>query len=125
MPLTTQVIVDGKRNSIIKVFITGIADISKGVLYDASAYTPAVTENKLREIAYQLNGFSATLYWDATIDVPLITLDQDLQEEVDYFRYGGGLVNNGGAGRTGDILITTKGLVAGKEGYIILYINKR
>lgn len=129
MPNTiqTQVIVDGIRDTIIKIYILGDGspDEVNTVIFDASAYRTQSTDNKLREICYQLNGFEATLYWGATANVPIITLEQDIQEEVDYFPLGGGLVNNATTGRTGDILITTKGLDDGDDGYIILYLNQR
>ncbi len=99
-------------------------NFTKAVLYDASSSNSQSTENKIRRIDYQFNGFSATLYWDATTDVPIITLDQDLQETVDYSEYGG-LINNGGIGQTGDILITTENATVGSNGYIILYLNQR
>jgi hypothetical protein len=125
--ITTQVIVDGSRNTIIKVFIIGdgSGEETNTVVFDASAYKTASTSNKLRKTCYNLNGFEAVLNWDATANVPLITLGQGHQEQIDFFRYGGGLPNNGGAGRTGDILMTTTGLGAGDEGYIIFYINQR
>lgn len=128
--ITTQVINDGQRNVVIKVTIVGdgSGEETKTVLFDASAYTPATTNNNLRRITYLLNGFDAVLYWDATTDVVLMPLDQDLQEDVDFTgentRYGG-IPNNGGAGRTGDILITTTGLGSGDVGYIVLHLNKK
>ena len=99
-------------------------NFTKAVLYDTSSSDSQSTSNKIRRIDYQFNGFSGILYWDATTDVPIITLDQDLQETVDYSEYGG-LINNGGAGQTGDILITTENAIVGSNGYIILYLNQR
>ena len=125
--ITEQVIVDGPKNTIVKFFIVGdgSGEETNLVLYDASAYSTGSTNNRLRKISYNLNGFDAVLYWDATANVPIISLDQDLQEEVDFFKYGASLINNAGAGKTGDILLTTTGLGAGDKGYIILHINQR
>lgn len=128
--ISTQVILDGQSQTIIKVTIEGdgSGEETNAVIFDASAYTPAVTNNLLREIKYLLNGFSATLYWDATANVMLIELDEGLQEEIDFTngntRYAG-IPNNGGAGRTGDILISTTGLGAGDKGYLMLYVKKK
>lgn len=127
--IQTQVLEDGNRNTIIKVTIVGdgTGDETDTVIFDASAYKTASTDNSLRQIKYNLNGFDATLYWDGAANVVLMTLDQDLQEDVDFSEHGKypALVNNAGAGRTGDILITTNGLGAGDEGYMVLYINQR
>jgi len=124
--INTQVIIDGKRSTVIKVTIEGdgTGEETDTVIFDASAYTPATDNNSLREIKYLLNGFSATLSWDATANVMLLELDDSLQEEINFSTYGG-IPNNGGTGRTGDIVMTTVGLGAGDKGYIILYINKK
>jgi len=125
--VTQQIIEDGKKNTIIKFFISGdgSGEETNYTLFDASAYITESTNNRLRKICYNLNGFDAVLYWDATLNVPIISLDEGLQEEVDFFKYGGSLINNAGAGKTGNILITTTGLGAGDEGYLILHINQR
>jgi hypothetical protein len=127
MAVSTQVLESGPRNTIIKVFFTGDVggDLTDSVIYDASAYSPITTNDKLRSVFYNLNGFDAVLYWDANTNVPIISLDQGLLKDVPFFPEGGGLPNNGGAGRTGDILMTTNGLTTGNDGYIILYVNKR
>lgn len=124
--ITTQVLVDGDRVTRIKYFITGdgSGEETNTVLYDASTSANQSTNNALRGITYQLNGFSARLDWDATANVKLITLDSDLQEVVDYSEFGG-IINNATTGRTGDILITTTGLGAADEGYIVLSLNQR
>ena len=128
--LNTQVILDGQYTTVIKITIEGdgSGEETKTIIFDASAYNPATTNNKLRGIKYLLNGFDADLFWDATTDVLIIALDENLQEEIDFTdvdtRYSG-IPNNGGTGRTGDILISTNGLGATDTGYIILYINKK
>jgi len=126
--LTTQKITDGRRNTVIKVNIKGdgvTGELANEVLFDASAYFTACTDNKLVEIKYTLNGFSAELFWDATANVPLISLAKD-HPAYENYRDVGGIVNNSGAGKTGDILISTTGLAAStKDGYIELYIIER
>lgn len=102
------------------------------VLYDASASDSQNTKNRLDGIIYQLDGFAAHLDWDATSNVSIMTLDESLQEEVNMSSYKastnpafGGIPNNAGTGRTGDILITTTGMEVGDAGYIILTIKQR
>jgi hypothetical protein len=127
--ISTQIILDGRYQTVTKVTIEGdgSGEETNTVIWDASGYTPVPVNNKLRKIIYLLNGFSGTLYWDATANVMLTELDDSLQEEVDYTwgdaRYSG-IPNNAGTGKTNDILITTVGLGAGDKGYIILYVDK-
>lgn len=127
--ITTQVLEDGTRNTCIKVNIKGdnltVTELVDVVIFDASAYKTASIENKLMFIQFCLNGFSAELFWDATANVPLINLEQDISEEMDY-KHCGGLINNAAAGKTGDILITTNGLASSvKDGYIVFHIKER
>jgi len=127
--VTSQTLVDGSRNTIIKVNIKGDAltatELVDYVIYDASASESAATSNKLMEIEFCLNGFSAELFWDATSNVPLISLDKDISEDKEYWSFGG-LINNAGSGKTGDILITTTGLAStANDGYIIFYLKQR
>ena len=129
--IQTQVIVDGPRDTIIKVYLASdgtSGELTNYVLFDASAYSTQSTDNALIEIKYNLNGFDAFLEWDATTDVPIMTLDKDLQEEVSFWCHGvyPGIPNNGGAGRSGDILINTTGFATGtSKGYIWLHIRQK
>lgn len=122
--LTIQKIMDGSRNVIIKGFIAGDADLSDEVFYDASAYVNAITDIKLMKVIYEFNGLGASLIWDATGNVPFLTLGTDQSDTLD-FRDLGGLYNNAGVGKTGDILITTTGMASGDTGTVTLYIQKR
>ena len=127
--LTTQVIVNGRKATIIKITIKGdgaSGELNKAILFDASAYLTASVANKIMEIEYCLNGFSAELFWDATTDVPAISLANGYPTHHKFWDVGG-LVNNGAAANvTGDILISTLGLAAtAYSGHIILYLMER
>lgn len=127
--ITTQVLEDGTRNTCIKVNIKGdnltATELVKAVIFDASSYKTESVENKLMMIQFCLNGFSAELFWDAGTDIPLINLDSDISETMDY-SHCGGLINNSTTNKTGDILITTTGLASSvKDGYIIFHIKER
>jgi len=125
--ITTQTLVDGSRNTVIKVNIKGdgaSGELAAAIIYNASDYVTESTSNKLMEIEFCLNGFSAELFWDADTDVPLISLDKDISEDQKYWTEGG-LINNAGTGKTGDIVITTVGLNAStNDGYIIFYLKQ-
>lgn len=64
-----------------------------------------------------------TLLWKATTNVLAACLSSDAPLKVD-FREFGGLLNQGGAGKTGDILITTTGLLTGDAILIELIIRR-
>lgn len=124
--ITLQTIVDGDRVTVIKAVIGGDAELTKAVLFDASAYTSPTTNNSLKKIQFGMVGLSAQLFWDATADVGLLSLPDLNFQDADYDCFGiRGLPNNAGAGKTGDILISTSGLAAGDHGHIILWIEKK
>lgn len=127
--IATQVLEDGLRNSIIKVTITSDAsgELNKQIIYDASAYQNDQQNNKLMRVTYHFPGFDGVLYWDATTDVAMMALIRDHPDDMNYC-YTGGLINNAGSGKTGDILLSTSGLAAapaGTIGEIVLYVKKK
>jgi hypothetical protein len=124
--ITSRTILDGSRKTIVKINITGDGSGEESLtkIYDASAFTAADVNNALEAIEYCLNGFSASLFWDATTDLSLISLAADHPGEED-FREIGSLNNSSGTGKTGDILMTTVGLGAGDTGFIILHIKQK
>lgn len=123
--INKQTLVSGDRNLVVKVDITGdgVADETNTLLIDASAYN--ATEVKIVGIRSTLSGFKADLIWDATANVTCINLpDYFFEADKDDMGFGG-LVNNSGAGKTGDILISTIGLGAAESGTIVLEMQKR
>jgi len=124
MSITIQKIVDGRKITALKATISIAADITKQILFNASDFLTGSLDNKIVEIEYQLNGFSAELFWNADTDIPIMSLAETVPFK-HYFWDIGGLVNNSGANRTGDILISTSGAAAGDNGHITLYILER
>jgi hypothetical protein len=126
--LEKQTIIDGSRNLVVKIHIEGdgSGDESETVLIDASSYSPASTDIKIMGIHSTLSGFTADLLWDATTNVAIMNLpDYEYNLNGPQIGHFGGLVNNAGAGKTGDILVTTSNLGAGDHGTIILEMKKR
>ena len=122
--LATQILNDGERNATVKGYITGDAtQLTDAVLVDVSALSGSPTSVKIMGIKAQLSAFTATLEWDATTDVPILEIPADQELDQSYRRFGG-LQNNGGAGVTGDITITTLLIAAGANGTIILELKK-
>ena len=123
--IATQVLVDGPTTTIVKVTILGDSsgEETNTVIFDASAYTPAATLTRLKKIIYTTVGAAAVLSWDATANVTLMGLPADVSDTLCFYD-DSGLPNNGGAGRTGDILITTSGLGSGDLITMVLYVEK-
>ena len=120
--ITTKVILNGPKNLVLNVHISGdnSGEETATLLVDVSSY--GATEVKLMSAQSNLQGFSAVLSWDATADVEAVTL-LDGASFYDWSKYGG-LINNSGVGKTGDIMVTTVGLGA-EDGSIILEMKKR
>jgi len=123
--ITRRVILNGSRNYIVEFIVTGDGSGEETGTRVNETSGDMGTDNKIVGINYVLNGFSAKLLFDATTDVHAWGMDADKQEMVKFNKVGNGLVNNAGAGKTGDVLITTAGLGAGDHGSIILYVKKK
>lgn len=126
--ITKQTIIDGSKYLVVKLHIEGdgSGEETNLVLVDASTYSPAFTNNSIIGVHSTLSGFTADLLWDATANVPIINIpDYEYNLNGPQIGWFGGLPNNAGAGRTGDILLTTTGLGANDHGTIILEIKKK
>jgi hypothetical protein len=118
--ITKQELTRSTGRVVLKVYIDGAADGTAQLLNVATGdfgIKPA-----LMGVKGSLNGFNAILLWDATTDVPIMTLETDTSFDHDFSKFGG-IVNNGGAGKTGDILITTNGITGTDSGFVILDVK--
>jgi len=127
--LTSQVIQDGGHTAVLKY--TNISDgtgQSAAILVDASGLSvDPVTKQAcngvtLQTITFSNIGMGVELLWDATTDVPLLNLPQDWEDTIDFSAFG--IPNNAGAGKTGDILVTTVGATAGDTYLLVLTVTK-
>jgi hypothetical protein len=123
--VTSQTILDGERLFIGK--FTNISD-SGGetavVKIDVSTLNPSASGNacngvKINKIWAQTQGMSVDILWDATADLICETIPENQFYLMDYSSFGG-LPNNAGAGKTGDVLFTTVGAAAGDRYTITL-----
>lgn len=121
--VTKQTLIDGSRNLVVKVHITGATDLADEVLIDASTYSPAFTDAKLMKVEGNMAGLKLNLEWEANTDVPIITVgDGSFCHD---FSDIGGLPNNASTGKNGDILGTTEGASADTYGFITFYLKKK
>ena len=121
--VSSQTLVDGARNVVMKFVNVSDGTGESAVLkVDVSALNDAPTRVKITRIDYDVQGMSVNILWDATTDVSAIIIG-DGQGTLD-FSSSGGLINNAGAGITGDIMFTTLGHSLNDTYSIVLHMKK-
>lgn len=121
----TSQLYDGARNVNLKrtCFGDGTTVETGVVILDVTTLNPNPGLHlKLRRLRYAITGgWVVRLQWDATtpVDIAVLGAGQDILDFTN--EYAGGFPNNGGAGATGNILITTVGPSAGPpaDGYTL------
>lgn len=124
--VTMQTMHDGHRNLVVEIKIAGdgSGEESGTLVIDVSSYAaPVPSEVRILTVTANLGSFDASLYWDATTDVMAAAISGGGSSTSDY-RPIGGLKNNAGTGKTGDILLSTLGLATGERGTILLEMRK-
>lgn len=121
--ITTQTLNNGPRNLTIKVTIEGdgTGEEASTQLVDISSFD--ADEARINSVTGSLNGFAVHLEWDATANVQAWTLPEG--ESFADFRPIGGIQNDAGAGKTGDIDFSTTGLGDGDKGSFLLELVKK
>jgi hypothetical protein len=127
--VATQTIFDGERMAIMK--FTDISDgtgETKVTKVDVSTLIPnsfnlACTSVTIVKIHALTHGLEVDMYWDATTDVLIASIPQNTMYSMDLTQFGG-LWNNAGAGKTGDIQFSTRDASAGDTYTIILEMVK-
>lgn len=127
--VTTQILQDGPRNCVMKFTNvsdgtgeTGVLKVDVSTLSYVEATGPC-TAVRINAIRYQLIGMNVQILWDATTDVLAVELVPEAGDHL-CMRQFGGITNNAGTGKTGDILFTTIGATAGDTYTIILEMVK-
>tara|TARA_R100000278_G_scaffold109544_1_gene86558 strand:- start:304 stop:720 length:417 start_codon:yes stop_codon:yes gene_type:complete len=131
--VASQTLVDGDRYAVMK--FTNISDGSGEsavtkvdvsalqALASNSAAQKACTGVAIERIWWQCIGMKVRILFDATSDVMAIELGENQSGSHDYSVFGG-LTNNAGSGKTGDIKFTTVGHTSADTYTIILYMRK-
>lgn len=123
--VTTQTILDGERLLIMK--FTNISDgggESAVTKIDVSTLAPnafnlACNGVKINRIWAQTYGMGVDILWGADANVVCETVPADVMYKMCYDSFGG-IPNNSGTGKTGDVLFTTVGASSGDRYTIIL-----
>ena len=127
--VTSQTIIDGERNCVMK--FTNVSDgtgESAVAKVDVSALTAnsegtSCSEVRVMRISHAIVGMSVQLFLNASTNVLLVELAESSNGHMDFKDFGG-LPNNAGSGKNGDILFTTKGHSSGDTYSITLEMVK-
>jgi hypothetical protein len=123
--VATQIVQDGERFAILK--LTNISDgtgEAAVVKVDVSALATnargvACSEVKINKIWASTDGMAVRLLWDATTDVLAWALPANVTYGLDFSQFGG-IQNNSGTGKTGDLVLTTVGHTSGDTYTLVL-----
>lgn len=127
--VATQILFDGERTAIMK--FTNISDgtgETKVTKVDASALSPSSFDKAcdgvtITKVHAMTHGMEVDMYWDATTDVFILSVPQQQMYSMDLTQFGG-LWNNAGAGKNGDVLFSTRDASTGDTYTIILEMVK-
>jgi len=127
--VATQTLIDGDKkvvqkftnisdgsgeSAVVKVDVSSLATNSRG-----DACTGVVIE----KIWWQCIGMKVQILFDASTNVFCIELGENQSGNQDYTNFGG-LSNNSGSGKTGDVLFTTVGHTSADTYTIIMSMRK-
>lgn len=131
--ITSSRVITGNFQTVIYFTLTCVSNTQETatIVYDSSVIATALKVadplySKIQQIRYATNSLLgvAKLSWDATTDVDAFGLPGGAAGPMDMdFKDIGGLPNTGGSGITGDILLTTTGLVTGDVLTLVLYVK--
>ena len=128
--VTSQTLADGQKTAVMK--FTNISDgtgesaVTK-VDVSALAVNPITgepcTSVSIQRIQYDVRGMDVKILWDADTDVLCYNVTEGNFGDQDFSDFGG-LTNNAGAGKTGDIKFTTVNHTLSDVYTIILSMHK-
>jgi len=124
--VTSQTLLDGERLIIMKFTNvsdgTGESAVNKIVPANlaVNSFGVACTDLKINQIWSTTTGMAVNMLWDATADVLAWTIPQDTNYWMKFGDHLGGIPNNSGAGKTGNLAFSTVGASAGDSYSIIV-----
>lgn len=127
--VASQTLFDGERVAIMK--FTDLSDgtgENKVVKVNVSSLAPSAAGGAcdgvtITKIHASTHGMEVQIYWDATTDVVCWIIPQNSQYTWDFEKVGG-LTNNAGSGKTGNVLFSTVDASAGDMYSIVLEMVK-
>ena len=127
--VTSQTILHGERNCVMKFTNvsdgTGESAVAKVDVSALAANAAGVSCSEVRvmRISHAIVGMSVQVFLNASSNVLLMELAESSNGHMDFKDFGG-LPNNAGSGKDGDILFTTKGHSSGDTYSIVLEMVK-
>jgi hypothetical protein len=127
--VTSQTLLDGERLAIMK--FTNISDgtgesaVTKVTASSLAASNSGkacsgVTVTKIMSVCH---GMEVRMYWDATTDVPFFLSAVNTNYENDFSKIGG-ITNNAGTGKNGNIVFSTADASSGDTYTVVLEMVK-
>ena len=127
--VTSQTLIDGERLAIMK--FTNISDgtgetavtkvnVSTLAKSGSGQTCTGVIVNKITSVCH---GMEVRMYWDATTDVPFFLSTVNTNYENDFLNIGG-ITNNSGTGKNGNIVFSTSDQTAGDTYTVVLEMVK-
>ena len=128
--VASQIIDDGPKYSVMKFTNvsdgtgeSAVAKIDVSAL-ENSADGDACTGVVIERIWWQCIGMKVQILWNATTNLFCIELGENQSGSHDYTVFGG-LTNNAGDGKNGDVLFTTIGATSADTYTVIMYLRKK
>ena len=127
--VTSQTLLDGERLAIMK--FTNISDgtgesaVTKVNVANLTASNSgkACTGVTVTKITSVCHGMEVRMYWDASTDVPFFLTTVNTNYENDFSAIGG-ITNNAGTGKNGNIVFSTSDATAGDTYTVVLEMVK-
>jgi hypothetical protein len=127
--VTSQTLIDGERVAIMK--FTNISDgtgetaVTKVNVANlaSSGSGKACTGVIVNKITSVCHGMEVRMYWDASTDVPFFMSTINTNYENDFSSIGG-ITNNSGTGKNGNIVFSTADMSAGDTYTVVLEMVK-
>ena len=127
--VTSQTLMDGERLAIMK--FTNISDgtgetaVTKVNVssLNHNSWDKACTGVTVTKITSVCHGMEVRMYWDATTDVPFFLSTVNTNYENDFSSFGG-IANNAGTGKNGNIVFSTSDQTNGDTYTVVLEMVK-
>ena len=127
--VTSQTLLDGERLAIMK--FTNISDgtgetsvtkvnVSTLTASNSGKTCTGVTVTKITSVCH---GMEVRMYWDASTDVPFFLSTVNTNYENDFSNFGG-ITNNAGTGKNGNIVFSTSDASSGDTYTVVLEMVK-
>jgi len=120
--VTSQTLLDNKTRLIMK--FTNISDgTGESAVTKVTASTFSCDELYIERVHFMTHGMGADILFDATTPVVAMSIPVNATMSYDFSSFGG-IKNNAGAGKTGNIKVTTYDFSSGDRYTIILEMRK-